>query len=396
MARQLAGPAAGDPLSESAGCCGLLARFVGVVILVIALATLSFLLVTGPSDRWQGIADPNVHPLALLVDPDHPQTVYVGTEQGQVLISQDGGQNWREAHQGLPATTPISALALLPDGRGLLAGTSKGAYVSADGGNSWHSPGFGIPSPSIVDAISALPDGVLLAGTTAHGVYVLPAEAPTWVPAVQGLPPQSDIYAFLPLAQRGRVLAALISGGIYASRDDGMTWTKSDRGLDGASGVNVFSFLALPRRGGDGTTGVILAGTSRGIYVSRDLGTTWTASSAGIGTTRVISLARDPLTATNLFAGTDAGVYASRDGGATWQALGYGLPAEQHVGSVGVVHPAEGEQMILASVDRLYRYPGQWLLASEPWRALGFGAVGLLALALIGFVVWQARSVMAN
>lgn len=394
MAQQPSGPPSGDPLLESAGCCGLIARLIGVGVLVVALATLGLLLLTGPPDRWQGIADPNVHPLALIIDPSHPRTVYVGTEQGQVLISRDGGQSWREAHQGLPQATPISALALLPNGTGLLAGTSKGAYVSTDGGNAWHSAEPGIPSPSIVDAVSALPDGVLLAGTTAHGVYVLPAGATTWVPATMGLPPQSDIYAFLPLAQRGQALAALISGGIYASRDDGMTWTESDQGLSGASGVNVFSFLALPGQGG--TDDVILASTSRGMYVSRDLGATWTRNSAGIGTTRVISLARDLLTPTDVFAGADTGVYESRDGGATWHMVGYGLPAEQHVGAVGIVHPAGGEQVILASVDQLYRYPGQWPLATEPWRALGFGALVVLALALIGFVVWQIHSVMRS
>ena len=51
--------------------------------------------------------------------------------------------------------------------------------------------------------------------------------------------------------------------------------------------------------------------------------------------------------------------------------------------------------MILASVDRLYRYPGQWLLASEPWRALGFGALIVLAFALVAFVVWQVRAILA-
>jgi photosystem II stability/assembly factor-like uncharacterized protein len=292
-------------------------------------------------------------------------------------------------HQGLPPNTPISALAVLPHGTGLLAGTSKGAYLSADGGQTWHDAGPGIPFPSIVDAVSALPDGTLLAGTTAHGVYVLPAGGMRWIAATQGLPPHSDIYAFLPLAHRGHVLAALISGGIYASQDAGVTWAESDHGLSGASGVNVFSFLALP--GQQGVDDVILAGTSRGISMSRDLGASWVPSSVGIGTTRVISLARDPLAPTNVFAGADTGVYASRDSGVTWHRLGFGLPAEQHVGALGVVHPVGSEQVIFASVDQLYWYPGRWLLAAEPWRTLGFGAFIVLALGLVAFIVWQVH-----
>lgn len=360
---------------------------------MIAGITLGIVLVSGSPDRWQGIADSNAHPLTLITDARHPQTVYAGTEQGHVLITHDGGQSWQEAHEGLPPNTPISALALLPGGTQILVGTSKGAYLSVDGGKTWHTAGPGIPSHAIVDAVAALPDGALLAGTAGSGVYVLPTGDATWIPATKGLPPQSDIYAFLPLARRGHVLAALISGGIYASQDDGMTWKPSDQGLGDASGVNVFSFLAIPDSQGDDVT--ILAGTSRGVFSSRDQGATWTRSSAGIGATRVISLARDPTEPAIVFAGADTGVFQSQDGGVTWRILGSGLPTEQHVGAVGAIHLANGERVILASVDQLYRYPGQWLLASEPWRALGFGFFIMLALALVAFVVWQVRAIWA-
>ncbi|HET8908543.1 MAG TPA: hypothetical protein VFN11_16430 [Ktedonobacterales bacterium] len=393
MAQQLSPSSSDDSLTDSSGCCGVIASLLFASVLVIAAIAVGFVLVSGPSDRWQGIADSTAHPLALITDPRHPQTVYVGTEQGHVLISHDGGQNWQEAHAGLPLHTPISALALLPDGTRILAGTSKGTYLSSDEGKTWSSAGLGIPLHTIVDAVAALPNGALLAGTAGSGVYVLPPGGSTWVTATTGLPPQSDIYAFLPLAQRGHVLAALINGGIYASQDSGMTWVESDLGLSGASGVNVFSFLAIP--GEHGEDSFILAGTSRGVFNSRDSGATWAPSSAGIGTTRVISLARDPVTPTVVVAGADTGVYLSQDGGAAWRVLGFGLPAEQHTGAVGVVHPVGSEQVVLASVDRLYRYPGQWLLASEPWRALGFGVLIVLAFALIAFVVWQVRTIRA-
>jgi photosystem II stability/assembly factor-like uncharacterized protein len=384
-----------DSISKSSGCCGVVAGLLLMSTLVIAAITLGYVLVSGPPDRWQGIADSNAHPLTLIIDPRQPQTVYAGIEQGHILITHDAGQNWQEAHAGLPTNTPISALALLADGTQILAGTSKGAYLSVDGGKTWRSAGPGIPSRTIVDAVAALPDGTLLAGTAGSGVYVLPIGGAAWVPATQGLPPQSDIYAFLPLAQRGHVLAALISGGIYTSRDDGMTWVESDGGLPTSSstGVNVFSFLAIPDSHDQEVA--ILAGTSRGVFGSRDQGATWTPSSAGIGTTRVISLARDPIAPKVVFAGADTGVFQSQDGGVTWRMLGFGLPAEQHVGAVGAVHLADGERVILASVDRLYRYPGQWLLASEPWRALGFGVLIVLAFALVAFVVWQVRAVLA-
>jgi hypothetical protein len=378
---------------ESAGCCGVIAGALGVALLVAALAVIAALLVTQPPDRWQGAADPSAHPLALITDPLHPQTVYVATEQGRILTSRDGGQRWQAITQGLPATTPISALALLPADAGLLAGTSAGVYRSSDGGQSWYAAGSGMPSHVIADAVSALPDGTLLAGTTSQGVWVAPAGSPSWQ-AAAGFPPHSDIYAFLPLPQGGHVLAALVSGGVYASQDDGQTWAESDQGVSGASGVNVFSFLAIP--GAGNTNGVILAGTSRGIYASRDHGANWALSSVGIGTTRVISLAHDPLTPADVVAGADTGVYQSTDAGMTWRPLGFGLPAEQHVGAVGIVHPAGSARIVLASVDQLYRYPGQWPLATQPWRALAIGVEVLLALALVALIVRWARFLLAS
>jgi photosystem II stability/assembly factor-like uncharacterized protein len=358
---------------------------------MVGLVVIGTLLVTQPPDRWQSAADPSSHPLALITDPLHPQTVYVATEQGRILLSRDGGQRWQAITEGLPANTPISALALLPDDTSLLAGTSAGVYRSSDSGQTWYAAGSGMPAHVIVDAVSALPDSTMLAGTTSQGVWVTPGGSTSWQ-AAAGFPPQSDIYAFLPLAQRGQALAALVSGGVYATQDDGQTWAESDQGVNGASGVNVFSFLAIPR-GGD-PDGVILAGTSRGVYVSRDHGASWRPSSVGIGTIRVISLARDPLTLTAVIAGADTGVYQSTDGGTTWRPLGFSLPSQQHVGAVGIVHPVGGPRTVLAAVDQLYRYPGQWPLATQPWRALAVGAAVLLALALVTLIIRWARMLL--
>jgi photosystem II stability/assembly factor-like uncharacterized protein len=235
MAEQFGASPLEASLTESFGCCGVIARLLLASVLAIAAMTLGLVLVSGPPDRWQGIADSNMHPLALITDSRHPETVYAGTEQGRILITHDGGQTWHETGAGLPANTPVSALAQLPDGSQILAGTSNGAYRSADGGQTWRSAGPGIPAHAIVDAVAALPDGTLLAGTAGSGVYVMPSGTTMWVPASKGLPSQSDIYAFLPLGQRGHVLVGLISGGIYASEDDGTTWIQSDQGLPNPS-----------------------------------------------------------------------------------------------------------------------------------------------------------------
>ena len=39
---------------------------------------------------------------ALIVDPDHPDTYYLGTSGGEVYISDDGAKTWRNAFGGTP------------------------------------------------------------------------------------------------------------------------------------------------------------------------------------------------------------------------------------------------------------------------------------------------------
>lgn len=118
------------------------------------------------------------------------------------------------------------------------------------------------------------------------------------------------------------------------------------------------------------------------------------ASGGGIGTTRVLGLARDPLKPSEIVAGTDVGVYRSQDGGASWRLLGFGLPTDLHVGVVRILHPPGAEPLVLASVDQLYQYPGHWLLATPPWRGLAFALLAVLVcclLAVLALSVWQLR-----
>ena len=276
---------------------------------------------------------------------------------------------------------------------GLVASSGGGVYISSGGGKTWQRKGSGIPADDIVDALVAAPDGSLLAGTAYHGVYRLASGQSQWRQASVGLPDHADIYALLALPQQpGHLLAGLVAGGVYASQDGGATWTPSSKGVPSPDAINVFSLLAVPRVGTKASAWVILAGTSNGVYRSDDSGASWTASSAGIGTTRVISLAADPITPIDIVAGTDTGVSQSTDGGASWHTVGYGLPAGEHIGMVGVVHPAGDDRVLLASAEQLYRYPGAEFLATQPWRALAVLLLLSLILTLAALVFWLLRA----
>ena len=77
------------------------------------------------------------------------------------------------------------------------------------------------------------------------------------------------------------------------------------------------------------------------LYVSEDLGATWTSIAAGLPAEAVNVVREDPVNEQVLYVGTDRGAYVSLDRGVTWQ----GLPADMPNVPVHdlIVHPRERE-----------------------------------------------------
>ncbi len=93
-------------------------------------------------ESWDpvGLQGTTVHALAL--DPEHPGTMYAGTDSRGILMTTDGGANWRDA--GLKSQT-ISGLTLDPSNPDILYATTPtwagGVFKNEDGGRSrsWRS-----------------------------------------------------------------------------------------------------------------------------------------------------------------------------------------------------------------------------------------------------------------
>jgi len=97
--------------------------------------------------------------------------------------------------------------------------------------------------------------------------------------------------------------------GIAICERDGDDWRESAHGLEDHQ---VTSVIAQ----GD----VILAGTTRGIYRSTDMGHTWTEKNHGLSLRHIRWLAHHPDHFEHQFAGTEpAGIFVSKDGGETWR-----------------------------------------------------------------------------
>lgn len=98
--------------------------------------------------------------------------------------------------------------------------------------------------------------------------------------------------------------------GVVVAQRDETDWRELRRGL---IEEHVTSIIARE--------GVILAGTTNGVFRSDDAGQTWYAASAGLAHKHVRWLAYHPDISDREFAGTEpAGLFVSHDGAQTWRA----------------------------------------------------------------------------
>jgi photosystem II stability/assembly factor-like uncharacterized protein len=122
--------------------------------------------------------------------------------------------------------------------------------------------------------------------------------------------------------------------GVAVCRRQGEDWHVVHRGL---LDQNVTSVIARE--------GVILAGTTDGLYRSDDAGASWVPADRGLSTRHLRWLAYHPTISDREFAGTEpAGIFVSTDGGASWRAcdevanlrdsFGWSLPYSPEAGCV--------------------------------------------------------------
>ena len=164
------------------------------------------------------------------------------------------------------------------------------------------------------------------------------------------------------LGRPGAVLLAVVSfaGPAVAS------WTAL--GPDGAIGIQ--ALLVDPR-----APQRVLAGTSGGLFVSDDGGTTW--SRGGFDGNRVNALAADPRHPDIIHAATDDGISTSRDGGRSWAApIGGDLYEARDV----VVHPRRTRVLYTCTSGGVFKSVDAGAHWQRSTAALGY--IDVLSLAI--------------
>jgi PKD repeat protein len=112
----------------------------------------------------------------------------------------------------------------------------------------------------------------------------------------------------------GTNIFAGTTNGVFLSGNNGTSWTAVNTGFP----FGFSSILSLAVSG----TNIFASTGAGGIFMSGNNGTNWTAVNTGIPNTNVNSLT---VSGTNIFAGTNSGIFISGNNGTSWTAVNTGL-----------------------------------------------------------------------
>ncbi len=236
---------------------------------------------------------------SLLVDPTSPSTLLLGTTvddgattSNAVLKSVDGGRTWTQTGMSHVFST-LPALASSATGSSVCAGTFEGtAFKSVDGGNQWFS--LTRPNSNLRTTIEAL----VIDPTSETTIYAGGRES------------ESSYYYFFPKAPT-----------LSKSTDGGATWSDLSAAVGIATGKAIVRTIAIDAANPSTLFLGLESYGDPGVHLLRstDGGSSWAAAANGLPPkVSVYSLVVDPQGSSTLYAGTSAGVYQTRDSGATW------------------------------------------------------------------------------
>ncbi len=237
-----------------------------------------------------------------------PNTYFIGTADGGVFVTHDGGRTWQALFQHEPVAS-IGAVAVAPsDPKILYAGTGAsglrsdmsfgdGVYRSDDGGRTWVHVGLDgsqhiawiLVSPHDPNRVLVAVLGHAFGPNRTRGVYLTTNGGRSWKRVLGGGPLGAIDLARAP-HHPAVVYAALWNfrfpfyghygvvngpgGGIWVSHDGGVHWTKlPDRGLP-RTDLGRIGLAVIPGSKGRGL--YALVGAHRGgIFVTHDGGRNW-------------------------------------------------------------------------------------------------------------------------
>ena len=293
---------------------------------------------------------------AITPDVERADRVYaitqnVGSGGGFFFFSDDRGQNWQQAKNlDVNRISPYALLQDRVDPNVIYLGTNVGVFRSPDRGVTWTL--FTPPKPKPVvkrravrkpAARSALKKAT--ASAAPKGTVAAAAKSPSADAAPAGpvlIPALTEKVKVLAFTEDGRngILAGTDSG-LYRSYDISKGWEKLPLG-DGIND-NIFVIHISPK---DPQT-IWIGTAASGVVVSNDDGKTWTKVNGVPQDAPISSIATDPQKPERVYVGSTQAFWLSRDGGQSWQRRGGNLPLGNYTSIL--INPLNTDEVYISS-----------------------------------------------
>ncbi|MBK9963866.1 MAG: hypothetical protein IPP07_02760 [Holophagales bacterium] len=306
---------------------------------------------------WQsppeGLAFPGYAVTSLAPDPLRPGTVWAGltgvVKGGLLAHSTDGGKRFEVVRRWEDRAAARVVAVAAPGGRRVVAvGGDYGIEISEDDGLTWRASAPALDPGSGISFLAFHPSrqGVLYCGSFRHPFRSMDGGR-TWARIATGMVEDTEVFAMDFSAESPDEFWAATCGWVYRTTDGGTNWTRYKDGLLDRRAHVVRMDPRDPSR--------ILAGTTGGIFESRERGKSFRRLSQDVV---VNALVFDPKEPSRLLVATEAeGILRSEDGGVTLTESNRGL-AEARVSAVAL--RASGRVVVARAADG--RSGGLWEL----------------------------------
>lgn len=296
---------------------------------------------------------------ALIVDPRQADHILIGTSDGQLFRSTDGGTIWKRLRPGINAPGFIVTVLLFDheQAKTIYAGVKPisdlseqasggGLFVSKDNGESWREMA-GLRGRAVRGLVQSVKDPNVLTIAARDGIYRTPDRGQKW----ERITPLEDaeLRNFHSVALDPRDANTVYVGTSHLpwkTTDAGQTWKRAGSKETGMIDDSDIMSIHIDAANPD----TVLMSACSGIYRSTDASAKW-AKIQGIPSTsrRTHTIYQHPTRPEVIFAGTTEGLWLSTGGGKpdTWRRV---TSLRLTINAVAV-HPDRPDRVFLGTED---------------------------------------------
>lgn len=282
---------------------------------------------------WENISRENLDLKSVLVNPDNPGIIYVGSNNG-IIKTEDSGVSWRNILSVRGRNRSVNFLLFDPkDKNSLYAASGNGLFYSVNDGKSWkrifHGKNYLENECKCIAAVST----VIYLGTKG-GLFLSQDKGRSWH-REKGKLGNSNILAITYNKIEPNYVYVTCADGVFKTQDQGRSWDRIfvahpvENGFEEEEAEARDEEERLPNiryiSCSSGNLNCLYVATSTGVHKSCNRGGSWeSVSSYGLLTSGIkllLSSSRG-----DLYAVTKSGIFEYRDN--RWHELSFGLASQ--------------------------------------------------------------------